>query len=233
MNIQKGIVTLTLLVLLSSVLLILLLFDGDLISLHSSIVSQRKIYLEQSLFLQKKSTAEKEKICDAQPLNNDFKSLKVEFESLRKSDRTYQFIWCIRKSLLKKQPTKKTSETELSQYINLDLQDYFYHRLNSPPVILPRDKESYLYWFEDNVNEWELNGNVNAVVIAKGNLTLTGKGKISGAIITAGKLSIEPGVKIAYRPATISDIIRSYSYWQFAEKSWYDFKPLRNTRERN
>ncbi len=88
MNIQKGVVTLTLLMLLSSVLLILLFFDGDLISLHSSIVSQRKIYLEQSLILQRQSISQKEKLCENQPLNNNLKSLKIEFESRRKIDRT-------------------------------------------------------------------------------------------------------------------------------------------------
>lgn len=226
MNIQKGVVTLTLLMLLSSVLLILLFFDGDLISLHSSIVSQRKIYLEQSLILQRQSISQKEKLCENQPLNNNLKSLKIEFESRRKIDRTSQFVWCERKYLFKKRPKKATYEAGLSQYINLELLDLFQHKLHSPPAILPRDKANYLYWVEEKSAELEIQGNINAVVIAEGDLKLTGKGKISGTVITGGKLSIEPAVKIVYRSKTIIDLIRSYSYWQFAENSWYDFQPL-------
>lgn len=226
MNIQKGIVTLTLLILLSSVLLILLLFDSDIISLHSAIVSQRKIYLEQSLVLQKQSISEKERICNEQPLNNDLKSLKVKFESLRKTDRTSQFIWCERKNLFKQQPRKSFYVMGLNEYLNMDLLELFQSKLISPPNILPKDSANYIYWFAEDTAEWELDGNINAIILAKGNLKLKGKGKISGSVITGGNLSIDPEVKLTYKPSTVVEIIRAYSYWQFVEKSWHDFSPL-------
>lgn len=226
MNIQKGIVTLTLLILLNSILLILLLFDSDIISLHSAIVSQRKIYLEQSLVLQKQSISEKERICNEQLLNNDLKSLKVKFESSRKTDRTSQFIWCERKNLFKQQPRKSFYVMGLNEYLNMDLLELFQSKLISPPNILPKDSANSIYWFAEDTAEWELDGNINAIILAKGNLKLKGKGKISGSVITGGNLSIEPEVKLIYKPSTVVEIIRAYSYWQFVEKSWHDFSPL-------
>ena len=43
-----------------------------------------------------------------------------------------------------------------------------------------------LYWFSDSQAEVEINGTVSAVLIAEGDLKLTGKGRISGAVITSG-----------------------------------------------
>lgn len=49
--------------------------------------------------------------------------------------------------------------------------------------LLKKNQDS-LYWFNENQNEWEIKGNINAVIIAEGDLTITGKGKISGTVIT-------------------------------------------------
>ncbi|OOS00970.1 hypothetical protein B0186_05165 [Canicola haemoglobinophilus] len=226
MRVKKGIVTLTLLMLLSSVLLVLLLFDNDLLSLHSSIVAQRKHYLTQSLILQKKSQESKESICKQQSLDNDLKSINIVFENGQKIDRTSQFIWCERKSLFKRQPRKSFHVMGLNEYLNMDEFEFFQNKLTLPSSPLPKDKSNYLYWFDDDMAEWELNGNINAIILAKGHLKLKGKGKISGAVITGGKLMVEPSITITYRSVTVRELVRSYSYWQVAEKSWYDFNPL-------
>ncbi len=48
---QRGMMTITLLVLLSGVLLLAMLFNDDLLRLYSSIASQRHLYAEQHLTL--------------------------------------------------------------------------------------------------------------------------------------------------------------------------------------
>ena len=66
-----------------------------------------------------------------------------------------------------------------------------------PPKILNANKMPKLYWFSDSQAEVEINGTVSAVLIAEGDLKLTGKGRISGAVITSGNLTLD-GVTLAY-----------------------------------
>ena len=61
---QRGMMTITLLVLLSSVLLLAMLFNDDLLRLYSSIASQRHLYVEQHLTLQHLSFTEKNARCE-------------------------------------------------------------------------------------------------------------------------------------------------------------------------
>lgn len=61
-----------------------------------------------------------------------------------------------------------------------------------------------------------------APYLAEGDLKLTGKGRISGAVITSGNLTLD-GVTLAYGKKTVVALVQQYSQWQLAEKSWSDF----------
>ena len=61
---QRGIMTITLLILLSGFLLLTMLFNDDLLRLYSSIVAQRHLYVEQQLSLQQLSFNEKKSRCE-------------------------------------------------------------------------------------------------------------------------------------------------------------------------
>ena len=53
-------------------------------------------------------------------------------------------------------------------------------------------------------------------------LTLTGKGRISGAVITGGSLKLEEGVTVAYGKAVVTKLVQEYSQWRLVDKSWSD-----------
>lgn len=57
MMMKKGIVTLTALILLSGLLALILLFDEQIFAFFRSQMSQRKYYVEQSLFTENQSAA--------------------------------------------------------------------------------------------------------------------------------------------------------------------------------
>ena len=61
---QRGIMTLTLLILLSGFLLVAMLFNDDLLRLYSAIAAQRHRYMEQQLTLQQLSMNEKKTRCE-------------------------------------------------------------------------------------------------------------------------------------------------------------------------
>lgn len=69
---------------------------------------------------------------------------------------------------------------------------------------------------------------VNAVIVAEGDLHIRGKGKISGSVITKGKLTLDEDIKVTYSKSTVAHIVQQYSRWRLAENSWYDFAVTEN-----
>ena len=67
--------------------------------------------------------------------------------------------------------------------------------------------------------------NVNAVIVAEGDLHSRGQGKISGSVITKGRLTLDENIKVTYSKSVATQIVQQYSRWRLAEKSWYDFTP--------
>lgn len=220
----RGIMTLTLLILLSSMLFIVLLFDDDILRLHSALTSQRQHYIKQSLTLQELSQQGKPSVCTTVPLEISGNIYAVPFQQDGFEDDNRQYIWCERKALFKKSPTKASFVGEFDTYINRDNLNLFSNQLQPPPIPHPVDKNSHFYWFDKNQTEWQITGNIYAVVVAEGDLSISGKGKISGTVITQGQLTVEPGVTIAYRKATVQWAVQQQSQWHRAEKSWYDFR---------
>lgn len=225
MSLQRGIVTLTLLLLLSSTLLLLMLFDDDMLDLHSAIAYQRKQYLEQSISLQMQVAKQKVNACEQLNVESDLQVYQVSFERGEQQDRLSQYVLCERKSLFKQAPKKFLYEYGLEEWIDLKFRPHF-KSLGLPPKTFPKNGNHHVYWFGKNENMWEISGNVNAVVIAEGDLTITGKGKISGTVITGGTFNKADDVQLTYRKATVTHVMQLLSYWQLAERSWYDFSPL-------
>ncbi|WP_040975736.1 DUF2572 family protein [Necropsobacter massiliensis] len=222
----RGIMTLTLLMLLSALLVMFMRFDDDLLRLYSALPSQRQVYLQAQLELQHISHEQAHAECNSVPLDNDDKTRRIRFENNEKNHRTFHFVWCERLSLFQQAPKKALNLGGFEQYLAPELEALFAAELHPPPPSLPSAKTGHLYWFNRQQTEWELNGNIYAVIVAQGDLLITGKGKISGALITGGKFHKSEQVQITYHKETVTNIVRQYSRWQLAEKSWYDVEPL-------
>ncbi|PRL65925.1 DUF2572 family protein [Haemophilus influenzae] len=222
MTIQKGIITLTILIFISSLFTVILLLDDSHLSFFRAQQNQRKYYVERTLQLQNMTEEKKQTACLDLPLNNDESVQQISIALEGASDAIQYFLWCERINLFKKSPKKGDNQGALKDFISTEKLAKFRPHFFSPPRILNANKTPKLYWFSDSQAEVEINGTVSAVLIAEGDLKLTGKGRISGAVITNGNLTLD-GVTLAYGKKTVVTLVRQYSQWQLAEKSWSDF----------
>lgn len=220
----KGMMTLTLLMLLSSMLLISMLFMDDIVRLHSAVASQRAVYLSRDLQLQTMAQQQLETTCDRLDTAIKGNAVKIPIESENQEDSLQHYLWCKRYALFSQAPRVGVNQGAFADFIHVQNLARFSPHFQPPPSVLPKDRGNYLYWFDKTQTEWQLSGNIYAVVVAEGDLHISGKGRISGAVITLGNLTKEDGVTLAYRKATVTDIVQRYSQWQRGEKSWYDFK---------
>ncbi|PVX32384.1 uncharacterized protein DUF2572 [Pasteurella langaaensis DSM 22999] len=225
MKLYRGVMTLTLLMLLSSTLLIFMLFDDDMLRLHSALTAHRQHYVEQSSALQEISQQAKRNACAAVPLEISENVYRVEFQLENFPDDNQHYLWCERKALFKKAPKKGNLAQEFHNYINNSHISLFRSQLNAPNFAKSADKNAEFYWFDSSQTEWNINGNITAVIVAEGNLQIKGKGKIMGTVITAGQLLPEQDIAIVYNKNVVNQVVQQYSQWQRAEKSWYDFNP--------
>ena len=221
MSMKKGMVTLTALILLSGLLALILLFDEQIFAFFRSQMSQRKYYVEQSLALQKISQQQQQThICQNVPLNGAEKVKQVFFESNGAEDKVAYSVWCKRAELFKKSPTKGINENMLRDFISSEKQADFQPHFVKVDTTLTAQKTPQVYWITQN--QLEIKGNVSGILLAEGNLTLTGKGRISGAVITGGSLKLEEGVTVAYGKAVVTKLVQEYSQWRLVDKSWSD-----------
>ena len=221
MIMKKGIVTLTALILLSGLLALILLFDEQIFAFFRSQMSQRKYYVEQSLALQKISQQQQQThICQNLPLNGAEKVKQVFFESNGAEDKVAYSVWCKRAELFKKSPTKGINENMLRDFISSEKQADFQPHFVKVDTTLTAQKTPQVYWITQN--QLEIKGNVSGILLAEGDLTLTGKGRISGAVITGGSLKLEEGVTVAYGKAVVTKLVQEYSQWRLVDKSWSD-----------
>ncbi|OOF65785.1 DUF2572 family protein [Rodentibacter sp. Ppn85] len=220
---RKGVVTLTILIFLSGFLAVILLFDDSTLSFFRAQQMQRKNYVEQTLTLQKITLLERQNACSNLPLDNS-DSVRQVFINIEKAEDSIQYsLWCRRVTIFKKSPTKGGNQGLLANFIRLENLDEFRPLFSMPSTPLVSNKIPQLYWFNEKQTEWEVNGTVQGILVAEGDLILRGKGRVSGAVITGGRLTLE-GVSIAYGKKIIEPLVQQYSKWQLAEKSWSDFK---------
>ena len=222
MTIQKGIITLTILVFISGLLTVILLLDDSHLSFFRAQQNQRKHYVERTLQLQNMTEEKKQTACLDLPLNNNESVKQISITLEGTSDAIQYFLWCERISLFKKSPTRGDNQGALKDFIHIEKLTNFRPRFSSPPKMLNANKTPKLYWFSDSQAEVEINGTVSAVLIAEGDLKLTGKGRISGTVLTNGNLTLD-GVTLAYGKSVVTTLVQQYSQWQLAEKSWSDF----------
>lgn len=219
MSMKKGIVTLTALILLLGLLALILLFDEQIFAFFRSQMSQRKYYVEQGLALQKISQQQTH-ICQNLPLNGAEKVKQVFFESSGAEDKVAYSVWCKRAELFKKSPTKGINENMLRDFISSEKQADFQPHFVKVDTTLTAQKTPQVYWITQN--QLEIKGNVSGILLAEGDLTLTGKGRISGAVITGGSLKLEEGATVAYGKAVVTKLVQEYSQWRLVDKSWSD-----------
>ena len=220
MMMKKGIVTLTALILLSGLLALILLFDEQIFAFFQSQMSQRKYYVEQSLPLQKISQQQQKHICQNLPLNGAEKVKQVFFESNGAEDKVTYSVWCKRAELFKKSPTKGINENMLRDFISGEKQADFQPHFVKVDTTLIVQKTPQVYWITQS--QLEIKGNVSGILLAERDLTLTGKGRISGAVITGGSLKLEGDVTVAYGKAVVAKLVQEYSQWRLVDKSWSD-----------
>ena len=221
MIMKKGMVTLTALILLSGLLALILLFDEQIFAFFRSQMSQRKYYVEQSLALQKISQLQQQThICQNLPLNGAEKVKQVFFDSNGAEDKVANSVWCKRAELFKKSPTKGINENMLRDFISSEKQADFQPHFVKVDTTLTVQKTPQVYWITQS--QLEIKGNVSGILLAEGDLTLTGKGRISGAVITGGSLKFEEGVTVAYGKAVVTKLVQEYSQWRLVDKSWSD-----------
>ncbi|ABR75139.1 conserved hypothetical protein [Actinobacillus succinogenes 130Z] len=220
----RGIMTLTLLMLLSVMLLIFMLFDDDAIRLHSSLASLRQIYVSHNIELQQISQQQKRTACSEVPLNSTATVTRVAFEQAGFSDSNRHYIWCRRSALFKQSPKKGINEGRFSEMINEESVSLFQGKFGLPNDLV-QEQSDYLYWLDKNQTEWTIAGDIYGIIVAEGNLHIAGKGRIRGAVISGGAISTDEKVSIAYRKATVTNLVQLYSQWQRAEKTWHDFTP--------
>ncbi|MBF0751217.1 MULTISPECIES: DUF2572 family protein [Pasteurellaceae] len=220
---RKGIVTLTILIFLSGLLTIMLFFDDSTLSFFRAQQMQRKNYVERTVALQKMASKEKQKVCSLLPLDNSDRVRQVSINRQGAEDAIQYSLWCQRVGIFKKPPTKGVNQGLLTNFIHLENLDEFRPHFLTPPNPFIENKMPRLYWFQRKQAEWDVNGTVLGILVAEGDLTLRGKGRVSGAVITGGHLVLE-GVSVAYSKKIIEPLVYQYSKWQLAEKSWSDFK---------
>lgn len=220
---RKGVVTLTILIFLSGLLAVTLLFDDSTLSFFRAQQMQRKNYVERTLALQKITWLEKRNACTALPLDNSERVRQVSINIEERGEAIQYSLWCQRVAIFKKSPTKGDNQGSLANFIHLKNLDEFRSHFSIPPNPLIPNKIPQVYWFQGKQTEWEVNGTVQGILVAEGDLILRGKGRVTGAVITGGTLTLE-GVTVAYGKKIVEPLVQQYSKWQLAEKSWSDFK---------
>lgn len=217
MRLHKGIMTVTVLLLLSSVLLLTMLLNTDILYFYSSLSSQKLQYVKMSLDAQQKSLKEQVNACQRLPLSSSDHLVKLPIHS------TYpefsHYIWCRHIHLFKNMPNKPNHSREFDQIIDSKMSNFFRAKIN----LNNQDMPYHFYWFEKSEQVWELSKDINGVIIAAGNLSIRGKGNINGTVITAGRLELDSNIKLNYQEEAVKYWYDNLSYWQKEENSWYDF----------
>ncbi|TYA27888.1 DUF2572 family protein [Aggregatibacter actinomycetemcomitans] len=229
-RLHRGMMTMSLLLLLSAFLLLTMLFNDDLLCLYSAIAGQRNLYVEQQVKLLSLSQSTQRERCEQVPIdeNGDVFLVQFSLEGTPFPDGIRHHIWCQRDKLFQKSPVRNLHEGLLAQFIAESGLMIFREQLSGPPKNSVRKQPPSLYWFNADETEWTLDKNVNAVIVAEGDLHIRGKGKISGSVITKGKLTLDEDIKVTYSKSTVAHIVQHYSRWRLAENSWYDFAVTEN-----
>ncbi len=217
-KIKKGTIHLFLISLLSSFLIAFMLMNEKTIKFYTALFAQRFKYVQHNKALQNISQSEKQQYC--QNLTTSW-TVQKHSTIINLSDQadSIQHYWeCERITLFhKKLPTVKSQQTELTQFINMENLSIFQEKIND--LSLPY----VLLWFKADENTFELNRNLDGIILAENTLTLSGTGRFRGAIITQGELIIEDKIRTSYSKAIVENTAIQFSFWQHLPYGWSDF----------
>lgn len=221
MIVKKGIATLSLLVFISSLLMITMLFHQEILHFYLAMNVQKQHYFKNDLTLIEMSRTQASQTCEQLPVDYPSGIYHLVFKNTEKSDRTSHFSWCERISLFRNVPNKSRNEGNFSVYFSPSFISLFADKLKQ------FDKNQHsLYWFSTPMKEWDIAGNIQAVIVSEGDLIIRGQGEIRGAVITKGKLIISDEIKLIYNKNVINEVVEHYRFWRLAKRSWNDFEAL-------
>ncbi|MDG6895906.1 DUF2572 family protein [Volucribacter amazonae] len=215
----KGNVLLGLLMLFSATLFILLLYDDQWIRFHRQFIFQHQDQLIQHLYLQQNVQNSSKTECERLDLWLETDSHLLIFGTTALQPSLHQYRWCVREKLFKQIPRKNRFIGQFDHYVNQQKFSLF------APHFDHFDPKGTLYWFSQPHSHWQIQQDINAIIVAQGDLTITGKGHIRGSVITQGALQLEPQISLTYSKNVVEYITQKFSRWQVAEQSWYDFTP--------
>ncbi|MDO4626477.1 MAG: DUF2572 family protein [Pasteurellaceae bacterium] len=220
-KLNKGIITISFLLIISSTLFMLMLFNQDLLRFHQGITAQRKRYVESTLKLQDLSRERLITGC-IQNTRGENKPYLISEIALDIDSSLKQFFFC--HPLFKKAPNKAYAEGKLDTFVNIDLIKYFensfFHQVNQ----LETDNTPHFYWFNHSQTDCYLDGKSQALIIAEGDLMIHGQGEVRGAVVTGGRLTLGDGVKLIYSKKVATELTGRMQRWKTADKSWHDFE---------
>lgn len=218
----KGIVTLTMLIMLSSMLVILLLLDDDILNSYGFINSSHHKYVNSHQVLQQKINTMAQVKCQSLPLTGSKNIHQLFFQKdLSNKEVIVESIWCKRYSLFKQKPNQAYYQNELSQYINLSLMDYFRDKLSSFTYRPYDHSQKLIYFFPESIHRWTINGDYHAIILAEGDLSIEGQGTIYGSVFSTN-LQLSPTVHLEYQANVVNSLVEKYRFWKRVKGSWYD-----------
>lgn len=218
--VQKGAALLGVLMLLTSTLFLLLLYDDQGIGFYRQLVFQHQQQQKQHLYLQQQAQEKSKNACISLDPFLPTDSHLLIFKAADTPQSIRQYRWCVREKLFKQIPRKNALIGQFSDYIDQQKFSLF------APHFDRLDPQGTLYWFSQSQAHWQIQQDVYGVIIAQGDLTITGQGRIRGAIITQGELHLDPQISLTYHKNTVAYLTQKFSRWQMAEQSWYDFTPI-------
>ena len=218
---KRGIVSLSVLIILAAWLTLALLFAEDNLAYLRQQSALRSDYMDSFWELQHKSADTKSDPCLGIGSENELTQRIEIVGNARYSDAPLHYIWCERKALFKKPITKKGHIGELKQFVTVTQLLAEPAAFVNAPLYLEPTATPQIYWFPRNKGYTRLNGEVYGIILAEQDFELSGKGTFRGSIITGGALQVNAQAAYAYHAKTVKAL--SYGAWHRLAQSWIDY----------
>lgn len=219
---KKGMASLWALLLLSSVLWLFLLLDAELLALQRANLGERVRYLQQREPLLARSVLPNaDQLCrQTAETQAESDSFRLTFADLADNEQQHHLL-CRNMSLFKYLPQQALA-SKIGDFLNTETKQWAF-------LTLPLSAEDYRHggvlWLAEN-SEWQLQQDFYGVVIAEGDLSLSGDGTLFGAVIHNGKVRLARQDQIVFRPHLLEKIAAEHQQWLYQQGSWHDFNPL-------
>lgn len=248
MQLRRGIISLTLLFLLLPLALLTLWGSQTLLTRYAKMGFNHQKAQQSHWRLEQESTDfQKLKQQCAEIKRDDHQPFRINF-SENQGVRQMQFgTFCRYLSLLGDVPKKNLLLGQWRQYVHEDLLGELHLIPYRTPLILTENMPLSVYYLDKTENEIVVQGTVYALILARGNLHITGKGTLRGMIITQGTLYglqqnrygawIEDTQRCSVKVTTrctdkirlvydkkIQTLLNQLGKWVWQSGSWYDYR---------